>query len=231
MLKKIYSFNKKKLLLFLRDEVDISVANEVFVLREYRRAEEIIRSATNPIFDIGAHAGFFTLYCRAFNKKVPIYAFEPEEKNYEALTKTVAENKLSKIKIIKQAVWHKTGQANFKITTDSHSHQLLNKKTDKTITTKTITLTDFLTSEKIPSVSLIKADIEGAEFEIFSELPEKTFQKIANVILEYHEKEKDQHKKLESIFRRNGFSVQVFPSKFDKKLGFLFAHNKRFIKR
>jgi hypothetical protein len=31
------------------------------------------------------------------------------------------------------------------------------------------------------------------------------------------------------MLREHGFSVQVFPSRFDKKLGFIFALNKRLV--
>ena len=61
----------------LRDEADQSVFNEIFKLGEYRSADEAIKNAKDAIVDVGAHAGFFSMYCRALNKKVKIFAVEP----------------------------------------------------------------------------------------------------------------------------------------------------------
>jgi hypothetical protein len=46
------------------------------------------------------------------------------------------------------------------------------------------------------------------------------------VILEYHEG-REKSIEIEQQLRENGFSVQVFPSKFDKTMGFMYGRNKR----
>ena len=38
---------------------------------------------------------------------------------------------------------------------------------------------------------------------------------------------RDKHKQIEEKLRENGFGVQVFPSRFDKTMGFIWANNKR----
>ena len=76
-----FVFNGQSLRLSVRDDADESVVNEIFKFREYRRAEEVIAGAKDPIIDAGAHAGFFCAYARTFNNKVKIYAVEPEENN------------------------------------------------------------------------------------------------------------------------------------------------------
>ena len=64
-------------------------------------------------------------------------------------------------------------------------------------------------------------DIEGAEEEIIHSLTPSDYAKIEAIIMEYHNPHTA--KKLESILRENRFKVQIFPSRFDKKMGFLFA--------
>ena len=83
----------EKLKIDLRDEADRSVFNEIFKFGEYRIAEEAIRGAAYPILDIGAHAGFFSLYCHAQNPKVKIFALEPEPENYKFLQKNLKAEK------------------------------------------------------------------------------------------------------------------------------------------
>jgi hypothetical protein len=45
--------------------------------------------------------------------------------------------------------------------------------------------------------------------------------------MEYHNYSGLNYKSIEIQLRENGFGVQIFPSKFDKKMGFIFAKNKR----
>ncbi|MFA6536812.1 MAG: FkbM family methyltransferase [Patescibacteria group bacterium] len=225
---KKYKFNNKNLTLNLRDEVDISVANEIFVIREYRSSEQIIKNAKAPILDIGTHAGYFILYCRTFNPTVPIFGFEPEKKNFEFCQKNLTANKIKKVKVLPVAVWSKSGMKNLQITADSQNNFLQENKTSKnSIQVKTTSLTDFFAQNKIKEISLLKMDIEGAEFTIFKNLPSADLKKIKNIILEYHISPKNKPKKIEDILRRNGFEVKRLPSIFDKKMGFIFATNKR----
>ena len=85
-------FKEKNINLFLRDEVDVSVMREIFKVREYKKIEEIIKNAKYPILDVGAHAGFFSLYVRALNPTVKIFAIEPEKENLKMLKKNLEAN-------------------------------------------------------------------------------------------------------------------------------------------
>lgn len=70
-------------------------------------------------------------------------------------------------------------------------------------------------------------DIEGGEFEVIESLQPKHFSLFQNIILEYHNSSERHYRTLETKLRENGFSVQIFPSHFDKTMGFIFAANKR----
>ena len=88
-------FNGRQFEVVIRDEADSSVCNEIFKYREYRAADGIIKNTIHPILDVGAHAGFFTLYCRALNQKVKIFALEPERKNLMAFKNHLKINKIT----------------------------------------------------------------------------------------------------------------------------------------
>ena len=70
-------------------------------------------------------------------------------------------------------------------------------------------------------------DIEGAEYEIVDSLTPADFAKLNALVMEYHLAYGYNQKMLEQKLRANGFGVQIFPSKFDNKMGILFAKNKR----
>ena len=57
-----YKFNGCNITVIIRDDVDLSVFNEIFKYREYKSCEDIIIKAKNPIIDLGAHVGFFSIY-------------------------------------------------------------------------------------------------------------------------------------------------------------------------
>ncbi len=235
--------------------MDESVFNEIFKFKEYRVADEVIKNAKHPIIDVGAHAGFFSMYSRALNEKVKIFAIEPEPNNLEALKKHLKINKISRVEVVAGALARESGARQLVVAEDSHNHTLaelefsviptemegsLNhsvrdfstplhsaRNDSKTIEVQSMSFADFCKQNKIKKISLIKFDIEGGEYEVFEGMSEKDLSVVNYVILEYHmgrEKSRDIEEKL----RTSGFAVQVFPSKFDKTMGFIFAHNKRF---
>lgn len=222
-------FNNKNLEVFTRDEADKSVVGEIFKYREYRAAEDIIKEAKDVIIDIGAHAGFFVLYCRALNPEIKILAVEPERENVKQLGKHLQENNIENVELVEAAVAGEAGERNLFTSVDSHNHRLNLIKEDlkrgPSIKVKAVTLSDLI--QPFEFIDLIKMDIEGGEYEVFDNLSEEAFAKVKNIILEYHNYWGRNYKEVEVKLRTFGFSVQIFPSQFDQHLGFLLAKNKR----
>lgn len=228
-MKKI-NFNQKDINYNLRDEVDDSIFNEIFKYREYRQTEEIIKKASGVIIDVGAHAGFFSLYAAALNPTVRIYALEPETANFSALKDNTKLNpEFSHIKLFNTALSSKTGETTLYLSPDSHNHSLLEEMTGtgKKTTVKIITLGDFCANQKISRIALLKMDIEGGEHDIIKNLSPAEFDLIDYLFLEVHKTESDFYESLENILRPAGFSVQVFPCQFAHDLKFILARNKR----
>jgi FkbM family methyltransferase len=211
----------------LRDQADASVLAEIFQIREYRSAENIIKSAVFPIIDAGAQAGFFSLYVRALNAKIRVYAVEPEPANAEFLAKQLKNNHIQDVKIFQQALAGKTGKLDFYVSPDTHNHSLIKfDEFKEKITVASISLSEFLKQNKIDKVSLLKMDIEGGEYEVMENLAMDDWRKLENILLEYHDLPERNHKDLADLIRRNGFSLEIFPSHYDKKLGYMLARNK-----
>ena len=224
------SFNQKNIKFNLRDEVDISVFNEIFKFREYRQTEAIIKEAQGVVIDVGAHAGFFSLYAAALNQTVKIYALEPEANNFLALGQNIKLNpEFNKIKLFNTALSSKTGQGKLYLSSDSHNHSLLKgmNEIEKEILVPATTLSDFCSSQNISKISLLKMDIEGGEHDIIEKFSEAEFALIDHLFLEVHETAIDFYQSLEKILRPAGFSVQVFPCQFAHNLKFILANNKR----
>lgn len=216
------NFNSQVLRLNYRDDADVSVFREIFKLREYRAGEEVVKTANHPIIDVGAHAGYFSLYCHVINPSALIFAVEPEPNNLDILAENLKENDVKNVKVIAGAIAGATGKRGLVVSSDSHNHTL-GKGND----VRVWSLVDFCKQNKIANVSLLKMDIEGGEYEVFESLSSADYQLFKNVILEYHNYNGRNGKEIETMLRQNGFGVQVFPSKFDKTMGIIFANNKR----
>lgn len=223
--------NGQEFQLRIRDDADASVAAEIFDEHEYRIAEPIIRSATEPILDIGAHAGFFSLYVRSLNPLVKIVAVEPEPKNVEFLKKQLEDNRVKNIEVVNAALSSKTGNRKLLISRDSHNHRLLptgdRDTKGESLSVYTYSLPDLFKKCIITKVSLLKMDIEGGEYEVFEALSGDELAKIEAIIMEYHLRGGKSLDRVEEKLRENRFGVQIFPSHFDKSMGFLFAKSKR----
>lgn len=220
-------FNHHTFKVNLRDQADASVLAEIFDLREYRGAENIIKSATFPIIDAGAQAGFFSLYCRALNAKIRVYAIEPESENAQVLAKHLKSNHIQNVKIFQQALAGKSGKIDFYVSPDTHNHSLIKfSEFKKMISVPALSLSDFLKQNKLIRISLLKMDIEGAEYEVLENLAKEDWRKFENILLEYHDLPDKNHQQLAELIRRNGFSLEIFPSHYDKKLGYMLARNK-----
>ncbi|EKD47255.1 MAG: acyl-CoA oxidase, partial [uncultured bacterium] len=199
---------------------------EIFKYGEYRAADEAIRQATT-IFDIGAHAGFFTLYARAINPKAQIVCVEPDENNIEAINQNLKFNNMqSKVKIIPGALVSEQGDYILEISKDSHNHKVVKK--DQKIKGRTIVgykLSDLIAESGVKVVDLLKMDIEGAEVGIIEAWNKSDWSVLRNIVLEYHGGNRPKTK-IEKILREHGFSVRLFPSKFDKTMGIVFGRRK-----
>lgn len=214
--------------LCLRDQADVSVHAEIFKLHEYRIIDEVIRNAVCPIIDVGAHAGFFTLYARSLNKDVEIFALEPAPANLEALRGHVSDNQVSGVQIVPAALAGVSGKRHLVLSADSHNHYLQDMYAEPVNSSlvAAYSFADFVGHYDIKKISLLKMDIEGGEYEVFDSISESDLSMVANIFLEYHVS-REKSKEIEEKLRISGFGVQVFPSKFDKTMGFIFANNKR----
>lgn len=223
-----FSVNNSAIKVYLRDEADQSVAAEIFTLHEYRIAEPVIAAATNTIVDVGAHSGMFTIYARQLNRTVPIIAIEPEKNNVALLTRHLEENNVENVTIIAGAMAFENGHKKLLITEDSHNHRLANAfESGKTETVQTYTLANIIKKCSGGTIGLLKMDIEGGEYEVFDGTTPNDLSHIKALIMEYHAGDGRTYKDIELKLRENGFGVQIFPSKFDKTMGFLWAVNKR----
>lgn len=233
------SINGKQLQIEINNDADLSVFREIFLDRDYGILKDLISHATNPILDIGAHVGLFSLYAHALNPTVSIYAFEPDESNFKALKEHLRINHISNVFPKNIAVASTSGMRELNISLDSHNHSFFTawKESDdspqesaslKTRKVQASSLQDIFTSNKtkfnIEMYSLIKMDCEGAEFEILNSLSAEQLSLAAAYYIEYHEFTPElKSSDLVKILQRAGFKTTIQKSGYDARMGFIFA--------
>lgn len=149
----------------ITDGSDIGVLREIFIEEQYA-----IELATTPktILDIGSNVGFSVLY---FNIKYPdadIYACEPDPRTYKKLMRNI--ETLQNIHAFNGAIGDVDGLISFYIHPESSMSSSFIDRTgsEKPIKVPTKKLSTFLEEKGLRSIDLVKFDVEGSEFRIFS---------------------------------------------------------------
>lgn len=226
-----YKFGKRVFKFNLKSDADKSVFSEIFLDRDYAVVDEIIRGAQNCVIDIGAHIGLFSMYVRGLNDGVKIFAYEPAPENFSEMKKHFKENDVEGVFAKNVAVGGVNGEMELFLSEDSHNHSLLNFFGDayfKKIKVPTVNMEKIFEKDLgrngVGFCDLVKMDCEGAEFEILEAMRGELFKKIGAFYIEYHEySDGKNHFGLEEILVRNGFRVRSVKSRYDNKLGFIFA--------
>lgn len=172
-----------QLKVFLRDGADIAAFIEVFVEKEYEFAYP---SEMQRIIDIGAHIGAATIYYATMFPQANVYAYEADPENYNVLVKNT--DMLDNVFCIPQAVSGAEGRVPFFHNTESSIGSSLVKKNNrtKTIDVESTTLEKALYRvDSAGLVDIVKFDVEGAEYEIFSAVHE-SLQNVRVFIGELH---------------------------------------------
>lgn len=148
----------------------------------YRKEYDIIFRNDDVIYDLGANVGVFSIWCSKHNVN-HIYAFEPDNEcvfNMRELFKYK-----QNVEIINKAILNVDKQMEFYLQDHSISNSLF-KKSDKSIQVECINLEKFITSNNFKNPTIIKCDIEGAEYDFIQSLSDKFFESIRIFILEFH---------------------------------------------
>lgn len=114
------------------------------------------------VWDIGAHAGFFTLACAPRCREV--VACEPLASNLAFLARHVAINRLANVRIVDAALTDVAGaRVSFGGSSSSYQNRIGGEDAQasgQTVRTETV---DHLVQAGLPPPSIVKMDVEGAE--------------------------------------------------------------------
>lgn len=156
--------------------------------------QEAIRTTLCPgdaFWDIGAHAGFFTLIAaRIVGTTGVVHAFEPSDLNRDRLVTNIVRNGFTNVTIHPEAVSDKTGSVEF-ITHSSSSMGRIGMASTEALAVPTTTIDRILEAAEL-TPRLIKVDAEGAELDILRGAHALLGNQMTAWLVEVHEPEDQQ---------------------------------------
>jgi FkbM family methyltransferase len=113
------------------------------------------------VFDIGAHAGFYTLLASLLaGPKGRVFAFEPMPRNAAHIREHLQLNGVTNVTLIEKAVADTAGVATFTATSQNSQGHLL---PGGELQVEIVSLDEMVEQGKLPLPDFVKMDIEGAE--------------------------------------------------------------------
>jgi FkbM family methyltransferase len=182
----------------LESGYDVTVTDEI-VIREIFD-EDVYETPFDSledkiVLDIGANIGAYSIYAALAGATV--YAYEPDNQNYELLVKNIRLNGLQdKITVYKEGIYGKAGTftlingqgASFiegnKIPTPE-AQRVLDSGVLPTQTITTITLAEA-TKRIGKKIDVCKVDIEGSEYSLFKKATRQAMNSIRYITMEFH---------------------------------------------
>jgi FkbM family methyltransferase len=145
----------------------------VYFQSEYEIPKIFEVQPNDIVFDVGAYYGDTALY---FNSAVlpngSVYAFEPNPNIANILRDNISTNNGTNVVVVEKGLSDSTINSKFQekegeskvITNEQKDYKIFDKNNSQnTITVQLTTIDEFMVSEKIKKIDLIKMDIEGHE--------------------------------------------------------------------
>jgi FkbM family methyltransferase len=191
---------------------------EIFMDECYLSGLEHNVPSGGTVIDVGANAGYFTLFATSVFTGSQVFSFEPVPANYKQLERHRDLNSTKKIKCFPQAMAGKAGEINLSFDpadsfTTSASMFAQNNTQNELLKVPCVTLQDVMDQNNIRKCDLLKMDCEGAEYDILYNCPPDYLRRIDQIAMEVHrgEKENQNIEALESFFRTVGFYTRRRP--------------------
>jgi len=137
------------------------------------------------IVDAGAHIGMASISFACRYPRATIIAVEPEPSNFAVLLRNVAPYK--KIVPVKAALWKEDGEVCLGAS-DVHPKGAFQIVEHGQIQVRAVTVRTLMRELRIPSIDLLKLDIEGAEKEVFESCD--WIESVRTIALELHDRVK-----------------------------------------
>ena len=172
---------------YLSEEWFRYLLDEIFIAGEY-----FFEAATDSpvILDCGANIGLATLFFKHLYPKARISAFEADPIAAGILRRNVDQNHLSDVSTYNLMLCNTEGQHSFYVATNDAGSPLMSSMPNRLSNSREIKVKAGKLSHFVDGpVDLLKLDVEGAEFDVLTDLKcSGKLLQIQRMIIEYHHK-------------------------------------------
>lgn len=185
--------------------------SEVFVKHSYLVSLE---SPQPVILDAGSNIGMSVLFFHLLWPKASITSFEPQPAAFHCLSEFIRDNHLDgKVTAHQAALAASSGKLDFYVDDAAPGSLLASLDSDRMsksrISVEAKLLSDYISGP----VDLLKMDVEGAEFDVLSDLVHSSaISQVKSIILEYHhhiDRDTDHFSTLLRLLEDAGFGYQI----------------------
>lgn len=184
-------------------------ASYLFMYEEIFKKEIYKFSAVGKeilIIDCGANIGLSIIYFKKLFPNASIIGFEPDAQIFNLLRQNIDSCEFENIKLYRKACWSNETTLKFISEGADAGRAVSQSEAANTISVETVRLKDFLNG----TVSFLKMDIEGSEFEVLKDAAEN-LRNVENIFVEYHSfSDKEQMlPELLTILKNAGFRLHI----------------------
>ena len=163
---------------------DFRVFDEIFIKDQYD--SHLLPKNPKVILDAGANIGLSSIYFAVRFPKSKIFALEPENSNYQILSKNT--KSFENIILLKKALWsHSTDLHISNPSAEKWAFNFTESKLSTENLYEGISVEGFMTDYSINEIDILKLDVEGAEKDIFSKNID-WIPKVKLIIVELHDR-------------------------------------------
>ena len=143
------------------------------------------------IIDIGANAGFFSVFAASRFPNAKVFSYEPIPNNFRQLQRNKILNKDAQIFCFPKAVYRNSGEISLRFdssdifTTSASIFESSGLQYD-TIQVPCVTLSEIFDEHHIERCDLLKMDCEGAEYDILYNCPKNDLLRVSQMTIEVH---------------------------------------------
>jgi FkbM family methyltransferase len=196
----------------------VQTFKEIFMDECYLAGLEKDLPLNATIIDIGANAGYFTLFAADKFRQAHIFSFEPVPVNYILLQRNRDLNKTRDINCFALAVAGQAGEMtlsfdaldSFTTSATMFTHE---DSREDYLKVPCTSLQKILDKHNIEKCDLLKMDCEGAEYDILYNAPVESLRRIDQIALEVHCGKEDNQNidVLEGFLNQQGFFTRRRP--------------------
>ena len=163
---------------------DIPVFRQIFLDNEY--ALNIPPAGIKTIIDGGSNIGLAAVYFARLFPEAKIIGIEPDENNYQLAVKNT--KALPQVKLIKAGLWSKVCMLKTKFDSALGEWGItVEDEASGTGGLQAFTIDHIMNEYKLDHIDILKLDVEGAEYEIFSSANPEWIRKTRYIVIELHD--------------------------------------------